>query len=141
MDPTKQIDYTNGEITVHWKPNVCEHAAECVKRLGQVFQPKERPWIKIHAASSEELKQAIDHCPSGALSYTSHNDPATTITTAPTAINIVNNGPIRLSGNFVITDGNGEEIEVKNKASLCRCGASAKKPFCDGTHKKIGFEG
>ena len=62
-------EYQAGEITVIWKPKVCIHAGVCVKMLPKVYNPKERPWIKTENASSEALKEQIEKCPSGALSY------------------------------------------------------------------------
>ncbi len=55
-------------------------------------------------------------------------------------IKIKDNGPYVVEGEFRLTDANGQEIPVK-KAALCRCGGSTTKPFCDGTHSKIGFQG
>ena len=55
-------------------------------------------------------------------------------------IKIRDNGPYVVEGEFRPTDANGQEIPVK-KAALCRCGGSTTKPFCDGTHSKIGFQG
>jgi uncharacterized Fe-S cluster protein YjdI len=66
---SKKHDYTNGEVTVIWKPEICTHSGNCVKNLPEVFKPKERPWVKIENASSEETMKAVDKCPSGALSY------------------------------------------------------------------------
>lgn len=65
----KQMTYTNGEITIVWKPSVCIHSAVCVKQLPSVYNPKARPWISIENASTEELIQQLDKCPSAALSY------------------------------------------------------------------------
>jgi uncharacterized Fe-S cluster protein YjdI len=62
-------EYSNGEITVVWQPEVCIHSGNCVKNLAAVFKPPEKPWIKIENASSAEITSAIDKCPSGALSY------------------------------------------------------------------------
>lgn len=62
-------EYTNGEITVIWQPKKCIHTAICVKSLPQVYNPKEKPWLKPENATSAELKNQIDLCPSGALSY------------------------------------------------------------------------
>ena len=62
-------EYQAGEITVIWKPKVCIHAGVCVKILPKVYNPKERPWIKTENATSEALKEQIEKCPSGALSY------------------------------------------------------------------------
>jgi 3-phenylpropionate/trans-cinnamate dioxygenase ferredoxin subunit len=57
-----------------------------------------------------------------------------------TTIKVLKNGPYSVSGTFVVLDADGNRIETKEKAALCRCGASTNKPFCDGTHSKIGFE-
>nr|WP_299382295.1 (4Fe-4S)-binding protein [Allomuricauda sp.] len=62
-------EYSNGELTVVWKPKLCEHAGICVKTLPKVYNPREKPWIKPENASTEELRNQIDQCPSGALSY------------------------------------------------------------------------
>jgi len=66
---SKTHEYTNGEITVQWQPDVCIHSGNCVKNLATVFKPQERPWIKTENASSGEIMSAIDKCPSGALAY------------------------------------------------------------------------
>ena len=55
-------------------------------------------------------------------------------------IKIKDNGPYIVEGEFRLTDMQGNEIAIK-KAALCRCGGSTTKPFCDGTHSKIGFQG
>lgn len=60
--------YTNGEITVVWDNRKCVHAGNCVRNLPQVFKPMERPWVKIHSASSEEIIATVQTCPNGALS-------------------------------------------------------------------------
>ncbi len=62
-------NYSNGELTVVWKPNLCIHSGVCVRTLPKVYNTKERPWIKPENASTEELKAQINNCPSGALSY------------------------------------------------------------------------
>lgn len=54
-------------------------------------------------------------------------------------IQILRDGPLIVSGGVEITDSSGGKIDCGDKAALCRCGASSNKPFCDGTHKKIGF--
>ncbi|MCB0737227.1 MAG: (4Fe-4S)-binding protein [Bacteroidetes bacterium] len=62
-------EYSNGEITVVWQPTLCKHAAVCVKTLPNVYKPKEKPWINVNNATSQELREQINNCPSGALSY------------------------------------------------------------------------
>ena len=55
-------------------------------------------------------------------------------------IKIKDNGPYVVEGEFRLVDAQGNEVPVR-KAALCRCGGSTTKPFCDGTHSKIGFQG
>ena len=55
-------------------------------------------------------------------------------------IKIQENGPYFVEGEFRLVDAQGNEVPIK-KAALCRCGGSTTKPFCDGTHSKIGFQG
>ena len=61
--------YTNGDLTVVWKPSLCIHAGECVKALPNVYKPKSNPWITAENASIDQLKAQITKCPSGALSF------------------------------------------------------------------------
>ena len=65
-------EYSNGGITILWKPEQCIHSAICVKTLPKVYNPKARPWIKLENASSEELIDQVAQCPSGALSIKEH---------------------------------------------------------------------
>lgn len=62
-------EYDTGEITILWKPKLCVHSGICVKSLPKVYNPKDRPWIKPENATTEELKEQLAKCPSGALSY------------------------------------------------------------------------
>ena len=65
----KNIEYSHGELTIIWQPDLCQHSGICVKTLPQVYNPKERPWVKIENATTDELIAQINKCPSGALSY------------------------------------------------------------------------
>ena len=62
-------EYSNGEITIKWQPEKCIHSGVCVKTLPNVYDPKAKPWIKPENATSQELMDQVDKCPSGALSY------------------------------------------------------------------------
>ena len=61
--------YSNGEVSIIWKPKLCIHSEHCFKGLPKVFNPKEKPWIKAENATSEELMKQVSQCPSGALSW------------------------------------------------------------------------
>lgn len=66
--------YTNGEITVLWQPKLCTHSGVCARGLAQVFKPRERPWIQLEQATTEEIKAQVDKCPSGAISWFPNED-------------------------------------------------------------------
>jgi len=57
------------------------------------------------------------------------------------SIKVLPKGPYLVEGKFTLLDATGKKIEGGEKIALCRCGASTNKPFCDGTHSKIGFQG
>lgn len=61
-------EYSNGEVTILWQPEKCIHSGICVKSLPNVYNPKDKPWVKPENASSEELINQVSKCPSGALS-------------------------------------------------------------------------
>lgn len=61
-------EYSNGEITILWKSEKCIHSGICVKTLPKVYNPKERPWIRPNNATTQELRDQVAKCPSGALS-------------------------------------------------------------------------
>lgn len=62
-------EYSNGEITVIWTPELCSFSGICVKMLPQVYRPAERPWVKVKCASTEELIKQVNACPTGALAW------------------------------------------------------------------------
>lgn len=140
-DITKK--YTNGEVTIVWKPDMCIHSAICFRGLGEVFDPQKRPWVNAQGATTEKIVAQIKKCPSGALSYFMNEDAGDgkVQVEAETIVETVPNGPLMVYGNVTVKDANGT-LTQKNKATaFCRCGASSNKPYCDGTHRKIEFKG
>jgi uncharacterized Fe-S cluster protein YjdI len=67
--PADTHKYSNGDITVIWKPFLCQHSTLCWKGLIAVFNPGEKPWIKMDGATTEKIIEQVKKCPSGALSY------------------------------------------------------------------------
>ena len=61
--------YSNGEITVIWKPDRCMHSGKCVRGLPSVFNVKRRPWVDALGATSNEIVAQVEKCPSGALTW------------------------------------------------------------------------
>jgi len=66
--------YSNEEITVIWKPDVCKHSTLCWRGLLQVFDPRKRPWIDMEGADTEAIIAQVEKCPSGALSWRRKGD-------------------------------------------------------------------
>jgi uncharacterized Fe-S cluster protein YjdI len=71
-------EYSNGEVTIVWKPELCIHSDVWAKGLPHVFQPRDKPWIKQNADSTENLIEQVNKCPSGALSFYINKDKNTT---------------------------------------------------------------
>lgn len=141
-DITKK--YSNGEVTIIWKPNVCIHSTMCWKGaagLPQVFNPAEKPWIKPEGASTSRIIEQIKKCPSGALSYVMNNELENVAeTNAESIVEAAPNGPLLVYGNITVKDRAGNKTQRNKVTAFCRCGASSNKPYCDGTHVKIGFK-
>ena len=137
--------YTNGEVTVVWKPAACIHSAICWKPatgLPGVFNPQEKPWIKPEAATTAEIIEQVKKCPSGALSFYMNNEEAQPVNTSvETIVEAMSNGPLLVYGNLTVKDKEGNETKKNKVTAFCRCGASGNKPYCDGSHVKIGFTG
>lgn len=139
-DITKK--YSNGEVTIVWKPEMCIHSALCFKGLGEVFDPQKRPWIKPEGASTDKIIDQVKKCPSGALSYYLNREAGEgeVKVEAETIVEPTPNGPLMVYGNVSIKDSHGNVTKKNNATAFCRCGASTNKPFCDGSHRKINFQ-
>lgn len=70
------MKYSNGEVTVIWKPSLCIHSGKCVRGLPLVFDPRRKPWIDVKAATTLEIVEQVKHCPSGALSFLMNHEGA-----------------------------------------------------------------
>ena len=143
VGPKKLHEYSGGGISVRYERKICVHSGECVQALPLVFQPKKRRWISPENSDPAAVIAAVEGCPSGALSYQLDSDstPTAAEQQAPQVVEISSTptGCVRVVGNVRITMPDGTILE-KEKVSLCRCGASLNKPFCDGQHREIGFE-
>jgi uncharacterized Fe-S cluster protein YjdI len=135
--------YTNGEVTIIWKNEQCIHSTLCWKGLNSVFNPTERPWIKPDGAPTQAIVDQVKKCPSGALSYVmnAEMDVESVKVDVETIVEATPNGPLLVYGNILVKDSSGNEHKRNKVTAMCRCGQSGNKPFCDGTHQKVGFEG
>ena len=142
MIKNKRKSYVGKEITIHDNRKVCSHAAECVNNLSSVFKLNARPWISPDAAEREEIINTIRKCPSGALSYSidgieykDHDERKPKVTVSKDGPYVITGGIDMIGDNIQFAEGSSRE-----HYTLCRCGASNNKPFCDGMHKVISFK-
>ncbi len=131
--------YVGRKITIHDNRSICAHAGVCTDRLAAVFRLRQEPWIDPDAASEDEIRATVEACPSGALSCTV-DDVETGDQPGEPAIFVAPNGPYVVSGGPDLVDTSCAEGASKKQFTLCRCGGSKNKPFCDGTHWNIDFK-
>lgn len=142
MDKTDR-KYTNGEITVFWQPRKCIHATTCYRELIDVFNPRKRPWVNMEGAPTEEIIRVVKLCPTEALTFTYNSEipPEVKQPEELPEVRVMEDGPLVLKGSFRVIDTDGKELKTLKMTSLCRCGASNNLPYCDGTHRKVGYTG
>jgi uncharacterized Fe-S cluster protein YjdI len=132
--------YTARDVAVSYDARLCIHARRCVEGLPSVFDPEARPWIRPDHADAGAIADVIRRCPTGALQLEpltsvrpEEPDPDVTVT-------MERDGPLYMRGAARLEDGKGDAWETGARFALCRCGGSGNKPFCDGTHRTMGFE-
>ena len=139
---TNEKKYTKDDLTVIWSKDKCIHSGICVKGLGIVFDPNQRPWIDVNKASANEIMKQIDQCPSGALSYQQSDQSMPDLNKdADVQVEVIPDGPLALKSACTVTLANGEKVMQTKASYFCRCGHSENKPFCDGAHKRNEFKG
>lgn len=134
--------YTKDHLTVVWQPAKCSHSKKCFHGLSEVFNPNNRPWVQLDKSTAEEIVTQVKQCPSGALSIDGDNVEVNTEETLvdSTEVTVTKGGPLLVKGALTIELANGETEEKTGMTALCRCGASANKPYCDGSHQNIEFD-
>lgn len=135
----KRVDYVGKEITIHDNRGICAHAGFCTDNLASVFRMKTEPWIEPDAATVDEVIATVKKCPSGALSYSidgvEHRDQQ-----REPMVTVTKDGPYAITGGIELAQQELGEGGSTEHYTLCRCGASKNKPFCDGSHWNIGFK-
>ena len=130
--------YIGRDITIYDNRSLCAHAGVCTDNLATVFRKKHEPWINPDAETVEEITTIIKKCPSGALNYSINNSDEKS-EGSESAIKVAPNGPYVVTGRVELTDVTWGSGAKKQQFTLCRCGASKNKPFCDGSHWSIDF--
>lgn len=140
--------YTNGEVTIVWKPRLCTHAAYCFTELPEVFDPSDRPWIKPGGAPTDKIIAQVKRCPTGALEYYfNQNKQENSMEenknneVKPIRVEIMENGPAVIKGKtLLVVNADGSEKVFDEITAVCRCSKSKNKPYCDGSHMAHKFE-
>lgn len=138
----KRKNYVGKGISIHDNRRICSHAAECVNKLSSVFKLNSRPWINPDLARTEEIIDTIRKCPSGALSYSINDIEYRDPNERKPMMTVSKDGPYLITGGIDLIGDNITWAEGASREhyTLCRCGASNYKPFCDGMHKTVNFK-
>jgi CDGSH-type Zn-finger protein len=132
------ITYTGTQVSVTYNPILCSHAAECGRLASHMFNPAQKPWVQPNNGTVEEVHAVIAACPSGALALVGSTGPEH-LSAARAQVVVEKNGPYWVQDIDAPTDPQGEAMN-QHKYVLCRCGKSGNKPYCDGTHRDVGWE-
>jgi CDGSH-type Zn-finger protein/uncharacterized Fe-S cluster protein YjdI len=134
---TGSVEEVRGrQAIVRFDSGKCIHSRNCVLDRPDVFVPNvQGEWIKPDNASVEALMRLAINCPSGAITVERLDGGEAESAPLVNTVRLRENGPLALHGDLAIA---GQEKSFR--ATLCRCGQSQKKPYCDGSHAAAGFK-
>jgi CDGSH-type Zn-finger protein len=129
--------YNSKDVTVTFNRSICAGSAQCVKEFPTIYSSESsQDWINLDTETTEEIIKSIEGCPSSALSY-SIEDKQIMEDYKKENIHILKNGPINVIGQVNLKIEHWSSFANKTKFTLCRCGASENKPFCDYSHASL----
>ena len=131
-----EIEEVEGrDVVIRFEARRCIHSRHCVLGRPDVFVPNVAgEWIRPDAASPEAVAELAHNCPSGAITYRRKDRGAEETAPIVNTLRVRENGPLAFNAPLALA---GEQPRLR--ATLCRCGASKLKPFCDTSHNAIGF--
>ena len=130
--------YRGQDVEVSFDLDICIHVGECLRGNREVFDLDRRPWLLPDMAAADEVAEIVRRCPSGALLYKRLDGAPQEDPDGPTTVTPMRNGPLLVTGNIEVRREDGS-VETLPRATLCRCGESQHKPFCDNQHIAVGF--
>lgn len=123
------------QVTIHFEAGKCVHSRNCVLSRPDVFVPNvEGEWIHPERATPDAVATLAANCPSGAISYERFDGIANEAAPLVNTVHVRENGPLAFHGALTVAG-----TDTSFRATLCRCGASHRKPYCDGSHTAAGF--
>ena len=134
----KRDSYAGSKITIHDNRAICAHAGRCTAGLPAVWRMQVEPWIDADGAEADAIIETVRKCPSGALSYSVEGVEFRDQDREP-MVTVSQDGPYVVTGGIGLDVPRGEGASTEHY-TLCRCGGSKNKPFCDGTHWRIKFK-
>ena len=139
MSKSNRSEYPGESVVVKWEGDLCIHIGECGRAKGDLFVGGRDPWCDPNLSSDDEVEEICERCPTGALSAQFEDGSHVETADAENTVHVAYNGPLFVRGDLAIDGAPQDAPGLNYRAALCRCGASKTKPFCDGTHAKIGF--
>lgn len=133
----RATSYSGAGLTVRDDRGICEHAGFCGNRATNVWKMVGGAAVDDSVVRAQMIAM-IEHCPSGALTFALGDGDAVEPLLAK-AIGVIDDGPLFVTGSVPVQRSDGQAFEARNRVTLCRCGGSANKPLCDGTHKEREF--
>lgn len=116
---------------------LCQHAGFCANKISNV-------WKLVGDSESTAVKAQlagmVGNCPSGALTFRLDGAAHDLEPDLAPGIKVTDDGPLWVTGGVPVHRADGAPCETRSRVALCRCGASATKPLCDGSHAKVGFQ-
>jgi uncharacterized Fe-S cluster protein YjdI/CDGSH-type Zn-finger protein len=132
-------EYANDAIVVTWDATRCIHTARCTAGLPEVFDARRRPWIQLGGADPAAVAEVVGRCPTGALRARRLDVVEEPQTAGPVTVQAGRDGPLYIQGPVTVVGPDGQTITREDRLALCRCGGTANPPFCDNTHRGIGY--
>jgi uncharacterized Fe-S cluster protein YjdI/CDGSH-type Zn-finger protein len=132
-------DYEHDGLTVHWDSSRCIHVGACLQRGDGAFDSTRRPWVDLTLTDHDTVVDAVEACPTGALTWSATDGTAETPPPTTTMVPL-RGGPMVVRGDIAVVDREGRTIATGPRAALCRCSNSGNQPFCDNSHRTAGFD-
>lgn len=129
-------EYPGTGVTLLDDRDICVHAGFCGTAITNVWKMVRKT---DDTAVRSTLIAMVERCPSGAISYSLDGGATENEPRLRTEIGVNVNGPLWVTGGIPVDVGDEGQLPARNRVALCRCGASGRKPLCDGSHKAVGF--